>query len=294
VHYAFDTAGLDVWVVHPTLHNWSNGYDVPPVDRAITGNIDSITLSGYQYFINGWACAKTYAGSIDVHVYVGGPAGGGGTFAFSGTANQSSEPGVAGACNSTGSHYRFSLPIPLTVVQAYRGQPIYIHGISPFGVANALINGSGSFTIPNVDRSVTGWISSVVVENGQYYLKGWACAKTYPGSIDVHLYAGGPAGSGFYVTAVSANQASSDDPSIAAACITSATNYRFSIPLTLALRQQFGGQTLYVHGISPFGLDNLLIGNSGALTMPPPVATSSREYIYLGDRLLAVDTTNLP
>ena len=70
--------------------------------------------------------------------------------------------------------------------------------------------------------------------------------------------------------------------------------YGFSILLTLALRQQFGGQTIYVHGISPFGLPNSLIGNSGNLTFPLPVATSSREYIYLGDRLLAVDTTNLP
>jgi hypothetical protein len=64
--------------------------------------------------------------------------------------------------------------------------------------------------------------------------------------------------------------------------------------LTLALRQKFGGQAIYVHGISPFGLPNSLIGNSGNLTFPLPMATSSREYIYLGDRLLAVDTTNLP
>jgi len=41
-------------------------------------------------------------------------------------------------------------------------------------------------------------------------------------------------------------------------------------------------------------LANSTIGNSGNITMPSPVATSSREYIYLGDRLLAVDTTNLP
>jgi hypothetical protein len=38
-------------------------------------SIDGITLSGLQYYINGWACAKTYAASVDVWIYVGGPAG---------------------------------------------------------------------------------------------------------------------------------------------------------------------------------------------------------------------------
>jgi hypothetical protein len=199
---------------------------------------------------------------------------------------------VAAACNSTGSHYRFSVPIPDTITHNHGGQAIFVNGISPFGLTNYLIGNSGAFTVPSVDRSVTGFISGVVLENQQYYLQGWACAKTYSGSIDVHLYAGGPAGSGTFVANVTANQSS--NPATTASCNTGATTYGFSILLTLALRQQFGGQAIYVHGISPFGLPNSLIGNSGNLTFPLPVATSSREYIYLGDRLLAVDTTDLP
>jgi len=35
-------------------------------------------------------------------------------------------------------------------------------------------------------------------------------------------------------------------------------------------------------------------GNSGNLKFSPPGAMSSKEYIYIGDRLLAVDSTNLP
>jgi len=294
VHYIYDTVGLDAWVVNGLFPNWSAGYYLPPQNRAIHGYIDGISVSGYQYYLNGWACAITYAGSIDVHVYVGGPAGGGGTFAFSGTANIASEPNISTDCHSTGSHFRFSVPIPHSVTQQYGGQPIYVHGISPFGLGNLTIDNSGVLTIPAVDRSITGWISGYVVENNQYVLKGWACAKTYPGSIDVHLYAGGPYGTGTFVTSTTANLASIDDPNIAALCKSNGTDYRFSMPLTLAMRQQYGGQPLFVHGISPFGLANSTIGNSGNINMPPPVATSSREYIYLGDRLLAVDTTNLP
>jgi len=294
VYYAYDTAGLDAWVVNTLFPNWSGGTYFPPQPRWVHGYIDGISLSGYQYYLNGWACAITYPGSIDVHVYVGGPAGGGGTFAFSGTANIASEPNISTDCHSTSSHLRFSIPIPHSVTQQYGGQPIYVHGISPFGLANLTIDNSGVLTIPAVDRSITGWISGYVVENNQYVLKGWACAKTYPGSVDVHLYAGGPAGTGTMVTSTTANLTSTNDPQIAVFCNAGGTNYRFSIPLTMAMRQQYGGQPLYVHGISPFGLANSTIGNSGNINMPLPVATSSKEYIYIGDRLLAVDTTNLP
>lgn len=291
VRHDFDVSGLNAWVVNPPLANWSNGYYIPPVDRAIIGNVDGVVLSGLQYYVIGWACAKTYEGSIAVHVYVGGPYGTG-IFAFSGTANFGSEPALAAACHSAGFAYRFSLPIPHAITQSYGNQPIYVHGISPYGLANSLIGNSGTFPVPAVDRSVTGFISGVVVENQQYYLKGWACARTYSGSIGVHVYAGGPAGSGTFATSTTANLSS--NPTTTSTCNTGGTNYGFSVALPLALRQQFSGQPIYAHGISPFGLANSLLDNSGGQTFPPPVATSSREYIYLGDRLLAVETTNLP
>jgi hypothetical protein len=411
VRYAYDTAGLDAWVVNPLLANWSaSSVYLPPLDRAIIGNIEGISLSGVQYYLNGWACAKTYPGSIALHVYLGGYAGGGGTLAFSGTANVASEPGLSAACNSVGSAFRFSIPIPYSVTQSYGNQSIYVHGISPFGLGNSLIGNSGTYHVPAVDHSITGWVSGVVQENSEYYLRGWACARTYAGSVDVHFYAGGPAGSGTFVTAVTANQATdgsvaaacnssgtaygfsillsaatriqfggqtiyvhgispfglgnplignsgsqivpvldrsvtgsitgivlenqqyylrgwacaktnagsinvegyaggppgsgalfasvtanlSSNPATTASCNTSGTTYGFSVLLTLALRQQFGGQAIFMRGMSPFGLPNLLIGNSGNMNFPSPVATSSKEYIYIGDRLLAVDTTNLP
>lgn len=145
--YAYDTTGLNAWVVNPSVANWSNGYYLAPVDRRITGFIEGISQQGSNYFLYGWACAKTYPGSIDVHVYVGGPAGGG-TFAFSGTANLVSDTGIAAACNSTGSNYRFWLQIPQSVMAEYGGQRIWVHGISPFGLPNLAIGNSGNLTIP--------------------------------------------------------------------------------------------------------------------------------------------------
>jgi hypothetical protein len=283
----WDTAGLYLWVVNGVLPNWSGGTYVPPVDRAVIGNVDGVGGGGQQYYLGGWACAKTQATSIDVHVYVGGPAGGGGTMVFSGTANQPSEPGVAAACNSTGTNHRFYLAIPHWVTQNYGGQPIHVYGISPIGLANLPIGNSGNVTVPGVDRSITGWVSGVTVQGNTFYLYGWGCAKTYPGAIDVHVYVGGSSATGTFAFSGTANQAT-NDPAVAAACNAPDSIHRYYLQIPTNIVQQYAGQPIYVHGISPYGLPNLLLSGSGNFAVPGSAPTSLKEFIYLGDRVIAV------
>lgn len=118
---------------------------------------------------------------------------------------------------------------------------------------------------------ITGNIEGIADDGQDFYLVGWACAQGYSGSIDVHLYAGGPAAGGWgtFAAAAAANQPSTDNPGIAATCHSDGAYYRFRIPLTPSLRQQFAGLRLFVHGISPFGLDHLLLWNSGVFQVPP-------------------------
>jgi hypothetical protein len=281
--YAYDTTGLNAWVVNTALPNWSGAYYLPPIDRAVIGNIDGITQNGSQYYVNGWACAKTYAGSIDIHVYRGGAAGAGGTFAFSGSANVASEPAVAAACHSSGSAYRFSVPIPDAVTINYGGQPIYVHGISPFGLGNPTLGHSGAFTIPAVDHSITGSLEGISPQGSSYYLYGWACAKTYAGSINVQAYVGAPAGSGGTLAfSGTANVAS--EPALQSLCNSTGLNYRFWLLIPPSVIQQYGGQPIYVHGISPFGLPNLAIANSGFFIVPgAPTGTIYWKKDYIKD-----------
>lgn len=111
----------------------------------IKGNIDGFTVDDAE--IRGWACATTRDESITVHLYVGGPAGSGvGIGAY--IANEPSEAAVATSCSAGGSHYRFSIPINENTKKLYAGRIIYIHGISPDGGSNLLINGSGSYAVP--------------------------------------------------------------------------------------------------------------------------------------------------
>ncbi|MDR6674516.1 RHS repeat-associated core domain-containing protein [Xanthomonas sp. 1678] len=97
-------------------------------------------------------------------------------------------------------------------------------------------------------------------------LLGWACSTNRNDPIDVHLYARGAAGQGVFVASARADQAS--EPAIAAACTASGTHYRFTLPLSHAVRREQVGQPLYVHGISPVGGAHSLIGGSGTFRMP--------------------------
>lgn len=106
-------------------------------------------------------------------------------------------------------------------------------------------------------------------------LRGWACSTNRNDPIDVHLYVRGAAGQGgVFLAGARADQAS--EPGVATACKASGTNYRFAIPLTYAQRREQVGQPLYVHGISPVGGANSLIGSSGTYRVQPaPVGSIS-------------------
>lgn len=131
---------------------------------------------------------------------------------------------------------------------------------------------------PPPTPTIRGSIDGVTSDNGA--VRGWACASTLNGPIDIHMYVGGAAGAGSFAWAGTANLPS--EPAVASACSASGTNYRFSIPLSRTLRQQYGGQAIYIHGISPTGGSNLTITRSGSFVVPvlPPPPTAFERYSY--------------
>ncbi len=112
--------------------------------REIRGVIDSVQGNT----IHGWACAAGNPHAISVHLYAGGPAGAGALIGGY-KAYSTSETAVATACASSGTAYRFHIPLPLNVRQQWSGRRIYIHGIHPTGAyRNELIANSGVFAVP--------------------------------------------------------------------------------------------------------------------------------------------------
>ncbi|MCD9033825.1 RHS repeat-associated core domain-containing protein [Luteimonas sp. Y-2-2-4F] len=129
-----------------------------------------------------------------------------------------------------------------------------------------------------LQAQVIGHIDGVFqLANGSYETRGWACEVGRAQSISVHVYAGGPAGSGTWVGATTALHAS--DSGVTQRCGTPGTAHRFVMPLSVAVRKQLANKKLYIHGISQTGGANSTIANSGLYGMPPTL-TLTRHYVY--------------
>ncbi len=157
-------------------------------------------------------------------------------------------------------------------------------------------DGVAWFGAPTQNKVVTVVASNIIgyidgIYSGGEKLHGWACSRGLEQQVTVHLYLGGPVGTGTFYGSYAANSAS--EPAVAQACGNNGTAYRFYIPITTEMRNAFGDEGMYVHGISPVGQANNLLTNSGIffvpvstaeIPMPPaPSATMysvSRNYVY--------------
>jgi YD repeat-containing protein len=152
-YYAYNAAGQLMWEYDAASTNGTSyiylGKKLLASKKGVTskviGNIDGISSDNNS--VNGWACSTGLPQSIDVHLYVGGPAGTG-TFLRAVTANVASEAAVQQACHGSGSAYRFSISLAEADKVTYYGQALFIHGISPVGGSNDLIQGSGQSVMP--------------------------------------------------------------------------------------------------------------------------------------------------
>lgn len=234
--------------------------------RAQTGWIDGGYWSNGQYMVVGWACDWGLYGSVWVMAYDEN-----GDLLSSTLADQPSEPAVADACGAPGgSNFRFAIPVPAASEEMAAGQTIWVLAASnqydyEGYYLYAWIANSGNMSYP--DNRITGYIDSVTYGGGVVTVSGWACARGVAQSTSVHVYVGGPAGSGTFFGAASANLAS--ESAVAQACSVPYGAYRYSavIPFGPTLMAQLGGQRVYVHGISPIGGSNLLLNNSGAFAL---------------------------
>ena len=225
---------------------------------SIIGNVDGITSNQSVY---GWACQMGLASSINVGIYAGNPAQGG-VLIGQYTANNPSEPAVASSCQSTGSTYRFSIPLSAAVMSSYAGKSIYVTGISA-GLSTT-INQSGKFNIPSAP-GIIGNIDGIVSYNNGYALSGWACLQELSSSINVSLYAGVPSNGGTLIGSYAANNPSL--PAIASNCESTGNAYNFLIPLDQSTLQTYGGQSVYMMGIAN-GVSKVING-SGQVNLPP-------------------------
>ncbi|WP_216362399.1 DUF6531 domain-containing protein [Stenotrophomonas sp. VV52] len=256
-----------------------------PFGTSVTGRVEGVTHdAAWQWSVVGWACTTGSSKSITVQANVES-----GQALATGTANLASEQAVGHACQSGGSAHRFALPITVAQRQQFGGQRIVVQGVSPQGVShNVMLDGSSAHAVPTAP--VTGDVLGVTRDGEwNYFVEGWACSIGVNSPIDVHIYMGGPAGSGTGVASGRADHATG--PDIANACQAQGTAYRFRVHLNDHIRTNHANQGIHVHAISPAGGANLVIGNAGTYSAPAIVRTAdfisfapSPSLIYNGEQ----------
>ncbi|ASR42745.1 hypothetical protein BEN78_04435 [Xanthomonas citri pv. mangiferaeindicae] len=144
--------------------------------------------------------------------------------------------------------------------------------LDPMSLVTQTVVRSGARPAPP-DSTIRGVIDGVFGNEGAgYSVSGWACASYYDAPIPVHMYLGGPAGSGTGFSGYNANLPS--ESAVAASCESQGSAHRFTISITTAMRQQHGGKTIHIHGISPSGGTNLQIAASGSFRIPAMPSTN--------------------
>ncbi len=110
--------------------------------------------------------------------------------------------------------------------------------------------------------NITGYVDKV--SNGVAY--GWACDSGVRKSINIHLYAAQSSGKKSMIAGAKANLKS--EGAIAKRCGTKGVHHRFAFKFSSTHMKKFGGQKLFVYGISLSKGKNHALTKSGQFIIP--------------------------
>jgi len=129
---------------------------------------------------------------------------------------------------------------------------------------------AGTASVTAANNPIVGMIAGIkkIPDSHDYRISGWACAKGISDSIKIHIYAGGNAKNGTIVGGFLANNQS--ETAVAQKCQSTGVAHRFNVKLSEELIDKFAGQSIYIHGIMPTGVNgtNDLLKNSGTFKFP--------------------------
>lgn len=143
------------------------------------------------FSVRGWAFDRDAPTSpINIHAYVGGPAGSPNAEGFDLGAANTSRPDVNAVYPGVGNNHGYET----TVATGKRGsQPVYVYAINVGGGSNVLL---GQGTVNIADPEPFGSFDSLTSSpHMQLRMQGWAIDRNAPTSpVTLHAYVGGPAG----------------------------------------------------------------------------------------------------
>ncbi len=174
------------------------------IKKGPLGAIDSASGGIQSVRVTGWAYDPDEPNkAIPVHVYIGGPAGSGASCHVI-DANQ--ERKDLASLFGIGEYHGYGETIYTDLVGE---QPLHFYAIDSEGLGTTYL---GSRTVEiQPELEPEGYVDAAVGGTDSIMIGGWAYAPNdYTQSLDVHVYAGGPAGSGVLLGGVKANKERKD------------------------------------------------------------------------------------
>lgn len=226
------------------------GRDFGSFDDAI-GNVNgSVVLRGWSVDPDD----KTL--STGVHFYLDDSAANPSAFFTSTTAN-ASRPDIGAAVSGAGNNHGFDVVVGGLAPGSMH--TIYAYGINAAAGGDNVLLGSRTFAVPG--PSPIGSVDVLAGDNREVYLSGWVLDPTAPTvSSALHVYIGGPAGSGPSPVVLTA---AAPRPDVAAIYRGSGSAHGFSAAIPTAP----GTYPVYVYGIDATGDPNVEIGEA-SVTVP--------------------------
>lgn len=226
-----------------------------------TGCVDIVeSKSSGTIHVCGWAFdLDSPTKPLEIHVYIGGPAGSANAEGHPGIIANQSRPDVANVYSkyNVGNNHGFDATIKTS---KSGNQPVYIYAINiGGGNSNPLIGGKPYTTNIAPAYNPQGYLDNVdSPSQGKLHVRGWAFDKDNVNTtLTVHIYVGGPAGSGAPCYAITANKERPDVNKVFAGV---GNNHGYDETINVS---KSGNQKVYAYALNiGGGTDNPNLTNS--------------------------------
>lgn len=245
--------GVYIYAVNPSNGEstlmFSFGADIPPYND-FSVHMDNASAVPGGVFIEGWCYDKNHTGqTLNVHTYIGGPAGTAGVDAYPNTVANKARTDVDNAYHC-GPNHGFSE----AVYTSKRGsQPVYVYAVNPVNGGSTLIHSfTANITNPN---NPEGAVDDVIAEPGRIRVRGWSFDKDdISANLDIHVYIGGNSNSqNAEGHCIKANTERTDVDNVHHC----GTNHGFD---TWVPTSKTGTQEVHIYGINVKGGENVFLG----------------------------------
>ena len=231
------------------------------------GSFDLLTAGIGIIAVHGWAFDDDLpTTALQIHVYIGGPAGSAGAEFQSISAEDIYRPDVGATYPGRGDYHGFSKEVPTTKTGT---QTVYVYAVNidssgKAGGTNVLL-GSKTVNIPSPTNNYLpiGCFDLLTADIGIVAVHGWAFDDDLPtAAVEIHVYIGVPSGSAG-AECQSLGVANISRPDVGAAYLGRGNNHGFS---KIVPTNKKGTQTVYVYAINidssgKAGGTNVLIGS---------------------------------